>query len=456
MTHTIIIGGGIAGLTAAWQLAQLNPKADVTLYEATNRLGGIVETVHRQGFTIELGPDSWVTEKPWAAQLAHDLGLGDELIPSNDATRVTWILRHAKLEAMPDGMRLMVPTDLSLLRKPLFSDEAIRSYQSEPSRAEALRASAPNYDESIASFVDRHFGPEVLETIAAPLLSGVFGGDVHTLSVRSVMPQFVHMERTHGSLIAALQQRPPSPNSIFTTLRTGTQTLSDRMGAQLPRTGSASTPRSPPLTQTGQTWTLTVPHPSQPHRDEWDQTTTYDHLILATPAHITTQLLPALTPYLPSESSSAILAVFAFHEHFPLPPGFGFLVPAAEPNPLLAATFVDQKFPHRAPPNARLLRAFFTGDHTQQTDEQLTQTGFEAMQQILGPLPTPAFSILRRWPRSLPQYAVGHHERINALQHLLAADYPTLHLLGNPYRGVGLPDLVRDARALAHHLHQHS
>ena len=450
---TAIIGGGIAGLTAAWQLAQLDITADVTLYEATNRLGGIVETVHHQGFTIELGPDSWVTEKPWAAQLAHDLGLADELTPSNDATRVTWILRHGKLEAMPDGMRLMVPTDLSLLRKPLFSDEAIRSYQSEPSRAEALRASAPDHDESIASFVDRHFGPEVLETIAAPLLSGIFGGDVHTLSVRAVMPQFVHLERTHGSLIAALQQRPPSPNSIFTTLRTGTQTLIDRMVAQLPTHWLRLNTTVDRLTRRNEGW---VPHPSQPHRDEWDQTTTYDHLILATPAHITTQLFPALTPYLPTESSSAILAAFAFREHFPLPPGFGFLVPAAEPNPLLAATFVDQKFPHRAPPNSRLLRAFLTGDHTQQTDEQLTQTAFEAMQQILGPLPTPAFSILRRWPRSLPQYAVGHHDRINALQHLLAADYPTLHLLGNPYRGVGLPDLVRDARALAHHLHQHS
>ena len=424
-----IIGGGLAGLTAAWQLAQLDPTQDVTLFEASNRLGGTLETIRKEGFTIELGPDSWVTEKPWARQLAIDLGLEAELLPSNDATRITWILRHGRLQALPDGMRLMVPTHLALLEgHPLISPGALKAYREEPTRAAALRASAPDQDESIADFVLRHFGPEVLETIAAPLLSGVFGGDVRTLSVRAVMPQFVHMERTHGSLIAAFEDRKPSENTIFTTLRSGTQTIIDRMAAQLP-------PR----------WLrLNTPIHTLPDHDQ---------IILATPAHITAQLVPAFAPYLPQEASSAILASFAFNEHFPLPQGFGFLVPQSEPNSLLAATFVDQKFSHRAPPNSRLLRTFFPGDHSQATDEQLTHQAFESLQQILGPLPTPAFSLLRRWPRSLPQYAVGHHDRIAALLHLQARDYPNIHLLGNAYRGVGLPDLIRDARALAHHLH---
>ncbi len=437
--RTAIIGGGLAGLTAAWQLAQIDPTQDVTLYEASDRLGGIVETVHREGFTIELGPDSWVTEKPWARQLAIDLGLEHELLPSNDATRVTWILRDGKLEAMPDGMRLMVPTDLTALAPPLFSPEAIRSYQSEPARAAELIASAPEHDESIASFVGRHFGPEVLRTIAAPLLSGVFGGNVHTLSARSVMPQFVHLERTHGSLIAALQQRPPGTQSIFTTLRSGVQTLIDRMAAQLPPHWLRLGAPVPSIAQNCSTWNISNEEP-------------LDRLILATPAHTTAHLLAPLAPYLPTESSSAILAAFAFHQHFPLPSGFGFLIPEAETNPLLAATFVDQKFDHRTPPGSRLLRAFFTGSHASQTDEQLTQTAFQALERILGPLPQPAFSLLRRWPRSLPQYAVGHHDRVADLLHLTAREYPTLHLLGNAYRGVGLPDIVRDARALAHHL----
>jgi oxygen-dependent protoporphyrinogen oxidase len=435
--RTAIIGGGLAGLTAAWQLAQLDPTADVTLYEATGRLGGTIETIHHEGFTIELGPDSWITEKPWAEQLARDLGLASELTPSNDATRVTWILRDGKLQAMPDGMRLMVPTDLSLLTPPLFSDEAIRSYQSEPLRADELLRSAPEHDESIAAFVTRHFGPEVLRTIAAPLLSGVFGGDVHTLSVRAVMPQFVHMERTHGSLITALQQRQPAGGAIFTTLRTGTQTLVDRIAAQIPHHWLRFDTPVTALSQNCSTWNISTGE-------------SYDRLILATPAHITAQLVTQLAPWLPTESSSAILAAFTFHEHFPLPGGFGFLVPKAEPNLLLAATFVDQKFPHRTPDNSRLLRAFFTGNHDALSDEELTDKAFAALQQVLGPLPRPAFTILRRWPRSLPQYAVGHHDRVAALLQRLP---PGLHVLGNAYRGVGLPDLIRDARALAHHLH---
>lgn len=448
--RTAIVGGGLAGLTATWQLARLDPTADVTLYEASNRLGGTIETIHRDGFTIESGPDSWVTEKPWAHQLAVDLGLESELILSNDATRITWILRHGRLESLPDGMRLMVPTDLALLEgHPLISEAALESYRSEPARAESLKSQVPDHDESIATFVLRHFGPEVLETIAAPLLSGVFGGDVHILSVRAVMPQFVHMERTHGSLILALQQRPPAEKSIFTTLRSGTQTLIDKMTSQIPAHWLRLNIPITSITPRQHGW---VPHSSQPYRDEWDR---FDHIILATPAHITTNLIPQFAPYLPQESSSAILAAFAFHQHFPLPQGFGFLVPSSEPNPLLAATFVDQKFPGRVPPDARLLRAFFTGNHDHETDAELTGIAFEALEKILGPLPVPDFSILRRWPRSLPQYAVGHHERIADLLHLLARDYPNVHLLGNAYRGVGLPDLIRDARALAHHLHTH-
>ena len=433
---TVIIGGGLAGLTAAWQLAQLDPAADVTLYESTNRLGGTIQTIHKDGFTIELGPDSWVTEKPWARQLAIDLGLEHELTESNDATRVTWVLRHGELQALPDGMRLMVPTDLALLENhPLISPAALASYQAEPTRAEALKAAAPNHDESIATFVLRHFGPEVLETIAAPLLSGVFGGDVHALSVRAVMPQFVHMERTHGSLILALQHRPPSQKTIFTTLRTGTQTLIDKMASQIPPHWLHLNSR---ITECS-TW----------------NNSSSARIIVATPAHVTAQLFPHFAPHLPQESSSAVLTAFAFTDPVLLPQGFGFLVPTAEPNPLLAATFVDHKFPHRVPQGARLLRTFFTGDHTQQSDEELTDLAFQSLQTILGPLPTPAFSITRRWPRSLPQYSVGHHDRIAELLHLLARDYPNVHLLGNAYRGVGLPDLIRDARALAHHLHTH-
>jgi len=177
-----VIGGGIAGVSAAYELARSG--AEFTLYEASGRLGGIVETVRRDGFVVECGPDSWVTEKPWARELAVELGLEDEIIPSNDHLRRTYIVRGRELVAMPDGMRMMVPTKWEpLLNSPLFSEEAKQAYLREPKRAEELKAAVPEADESVASFVRRHFGDEVTDTVGAPLLAGVFGGDVDQLSV---------------------------------------------------------------------------------------------------------------------------------------------------------------------------------------------------------------------------------------------------------------------------------
>ncbi len=233
--HTAILGGGLAGVTTAWELHRLG--LTFTLYEASPRLGGTVRTVRRDGFVIELGPDGWVSEKPWAAELARELGLGGELDGSLDEGRVTHIVSDGKLLAMPDGMRMMVPTDLAALEgSPLFSAEAKAAYAAEPGRAEELRRSAPAEDESIANFVLRHFGNEVLWQVAAPLLAGVFGGSVWELSVRAVMPQFVAMEREYGSLILALQRqaRKAAGSTIFTTMRGGLEGLIEGMVADLP------------------------------------------------------------------------------------------------------------------------------------------------------------------------------------------------------------------------------
>jgi oxygen-dependent protoporphyrinogen oxidase len=446
-----ILGGGIAGLTAAWQLAKLgNPH--FTLFEATGRLGGTVHTVRHRGFLLELGPDGWVTEKPWARELAEDLGLGDEIIASNDAERVTYLVLNGKLVAIPAGMRMMVPTDLAALEgSPLFSAQAKRAYAAEPARASQLRAAAPNHDESIATFVSRHFGPEVLAKVAAPLLSGVFGGDVRQLSVRAVMPQFVKMEREHGSLIAALQQArakagnsPPRP--IFTSLRGGVGTLVDRMAAQLPAgTLRLRTPVTG-LARQGKRWLV--------HTATGPQA--FDKVLVALPAHAARHLLrPISGPaanLLRLQASSAILVAFAFDQNFPLPRGFGFLVPAAERSRLLAATFVDQKFPHRAPEGKRILRAFFGGPTAPgiqtQPDTAIAALALTELEPILGELPTPKLALIQRWPQSLPQYQVGHPERITELEQTVAG-LPGLRLIGNTYHGVGLPDVIREARAAA-------
>jgi len=504
MRRIAIVGGGIAGLTAAYELATLarqGAPVEAVLFESSNRFGGLIETVREGGFTVECGPDAWVTAKPWARSLALELGLEAELIPSNDAARKTWIFLSTpenptgRLVAMPGGMNMMVPSSRETLaaldRSPLFTAAAIAAYRAEPARAAELLAAIPAADESIASFTLRHFGPEVLDRVAAPLLSGVFGGDVRTLSVRAVMPAFVQMEREHGSLIAALAAAAGRHTpAIFTTLRTGLGTLVDRLVAAIPptwlRLNTAVTALQPPpgsqLIDHGPhlaekmashaRWTVSTSTTAKRLASE-----SFDAVLLATPLPATRRLLAPIGPadLLPGESSSAVLVAFCFPDavRVPLPPGFGFLVPPAThadaapldselPVPLLlACTFADQKFPHRVPPNGRLIRAFFGGAAadrlTRCNNDEIAAIARLELARILnsgapisGPTPTPlpaaVLTVVRRWPASLPQYAVGHLDRVAELETRLRR-LPGLTLLGNALHGVGLPDIIRAARA---------
>ncbi len=502
-----IVGGGIAGLSAAHELAVLarqGANIEVTLFEASSRLGGIVETVREEGFTIECGPDAWVTEKPWARALAEELGLGDQIIRSNDATRKTYVLLNGgddhrndtataktrtRLVAMPDRMRMMVPAGLAALAaleasRPddkddqddkddkdgpsLFSPKAVAAFRAEVVRADWLRSAAPEQDESVASFILRHFGHEVLEKIGAPLLSGVFGGDVARLSVRAVMAPFVAMEREYGSLILALEAKSAtraegaSEPSVFTTLRTGLGTLIDCMVEALATSSAATVRLEAPVTAIARGdsgWRL----------ETASGDAGFDRLLLAAPVDVAQGMLARIDPdaaaLMQMEASSAVVVAFGFAgaaaESLELPPGFGFLVPPrtkgqsgteTPDNSLLAATFVDQKFPGRVPAGGRLIRAFFGGETADRllacTDEAIADLARRELSAILGPLPAAAVTVVRRWPRALPQYAVGHLERMAILDGRVQA-LGNLWLLGNGYRGVGLPDLVRDARAAA-------
>jgi oxygen-dependent protoporphyrinogen oxidase len=394
---------------------------------------------------------------------------------------------------------MMVPTNLAALDgSPLFTPAAIAAYRAEPARAAQLLASIPTDDESVADFTLRHFGREVLDRVAAPLLSGVFGGDVRTLSARATLPAFVQMERTHGSLIAALSRTSnfePRTSSIFTTLRSGLGTLTDRLVAAIPphwlrlhttvtsiESRSQLTPHSSRLEPELPLWTAHTSTTGKHHASE-----TFDAIFLATPLDVTRKLLAPLdtgaAQLLPTESSSAVLVAFAYTDatRVPLPPGFGFLVPpgsdaesgaphlasemwvSPKPSLLLACTFADQKFPHRVPPNGRLIRAFFGGAGADRiarcNNDEIAAIARLELAHILnagapvsGPPPTPAppavLTVVRRWPNSLPQYAVGHPARVAELESRLAV-FPGLTLLGNALHGVGLPDLIRAARTAA-------
>lgn len=455
MKRVAIIGGGLSGLSAAYELAR-SRRAEFTLFEASARLGGIVETVRRDGFVIECGPDSWVSEKPWARELAVELGLESELLPSNDEQRRTYLLREGRLVPMPDGMKMMVPADLGAINSsPLFSTEAREAYQREPERAEELKRSAikENEDESVADFVRGHFGEEVVRTVAAPLLSGIFGGDIETLSARAVMPGFVRMEREHGSLIAALQsQKGKGGQAVFTTLRSGLDTLIERMGAALPKGAVRFSDQVIGLRRSERGWRVRTV----------DAEEEFDSAIVASPAHVTRRLLRGVdekfSDLLAMEFTSAIVVALAFlpeqARKMQIPEGFGYLVPreAGADSQLLACTFMDQKFAGRAPEGGVLLRAFFGGEAAEKLlgvdDKALSELALRRLSEALGPLLQPHLAIVRRWPASLPQYAVGHLARMARLDALVAKN-SGLHLAGNAYYGVGLPDMVRMGREAA-------
>jgi oxygen-dependent protoporphyrinogen oxidase len=285
-----IVGGGLAGVCAAYELARLakaGAQLDVTLYEAGPRLGGLLETHREDGFVIECGADSWVTEKPWAREFAIELGLEGELIGSNDTWRRTYLLRDRRLEAMPDGMRMMVPVAWApLLASPLFSTEAKLAYLREPRRAEELKVAAfgLEQDESVRDFVARHFGEEIADNIAAPLLSGVFGGDIRNLSAQAVMPVFVRLAKEQGSLVLGLQQRAHAAKvqaATFTSLRNGLQTLPEKMTAAIPPEWVRLNTPVTSLHRNGESWRVFS-------RESYAD---FDAVIVAAPAKVAGRLL---------------------------------------------------------------------------------------------------------------------------------------------------------------------
>ncbi|HEX6497007.1 MAG TPA: protoporphyrinogen oxidase, partial [Acidobacteriaceae bacterium] len=418
-------------------------------------------------FVIECGPDSWVTEKPWAEELVHELGLTHELISSNDHQRCTYIAREGSLTPLPDAMYMMVPRHLdAVIPSPLFTDAAKHAYAAEPSRAAELRENALLHrgidaDESVSAFVRRHFGDEVVETVARPLLAGVFGGDIEKLSARALLGPFVTMEAHDGSLIAALQRRSrQSKAPVFTTLASGLGTLTDRIFETL---SAGSVRLSTPvlaLDQSGAGWTL--------------ETATgyerFDRVLLATPLDTTRQLLGSLplpeaqqaAGLLPPNATSGLVVALGYGAHTrsapSVPKGFGILVAAsaATSHSLLACTFLDQKFQHRAPEGATLLRAFFASSAADElshySDIEIAGIARDQLTAFLGPIPEHAdVTIVRRWPRSLPQYEIGHIARIAQFERSTSKLHG-LVVAGNALRGVGLPDLVRDATQAAHAL----
>jgi oxygen-dependent protoporphyrinogen oxidase len=439
MTRIAIVGGGISGLSAAYYLAKSG--AEVALLEASERLGGVIRSLRLGEFLVECGPDSFVSAKPWAAELARELGLGQALLGSNDHLRKTHILVNGRLVEMPAGLQLMVPTDpWALLTTPLFSWSAKLRMA-----AEFLFPPEPlpeGKDESVAEFTRRHFGQEAVDRLADPLLGGVFGGDSSAMSARAVLGHLVALEKSHRSLAHGLRAlKRPSGGAIFTTFRDGMQQLIDALAAALPAGAVRLRCEARAVTRGSQGWTVRT-----------DREEPFDHVVLALPTHRAAGLVWDLDPALAAQLNkirynSSCTVALADVPLAGLPDGFGFLVPRAEGRQVLACTYVHNKFSGRTPPGRGLLRVFLTRGFDR-SDSDVVESVGEELRAILGVRLDPKATSVSRWPQAMAQYEVGHLERVAQIE-ALAARHPGLHLIGNALHGIGIPDCVREARAVA-------
>jgi oxygen-dependent protoporphyrinogen oxidase len=441
-----VVGGGAAGLAAAYELNQQH--VSFILLDAAPRLGGVIRTEHINGFTLDAGPDSLLTQKPAAIQLCEELGLGERLVPTLEP-RTAYVLRD-RLLPIPAASVLGIPTAiLPWVSSPLLSPAAKLRMA-----AEVCIPRGDATQESVGDFFRRRFGRAAVEYVAEPLLAGIHAGDVDRLSMRSLFPRLVEAERSHGSVIRALRSaraKAPRPKQgIFRSLPNGIEELVTTLVATLPasaiRRGARALDVSGPCPYAVQI----ADGPAVSARA----------VILATPAHATAGLvrglddrLATLCAAIPYRSTATVLLGYPQAAVRRPMPGSGFVVPRAQRNvPLMAGSWVTSKWPGRAPEGQVLLRGFLGGARdpdvlSRPDDELITQT-HATFATLLGIDRRPDLARVYRWERANAQHDVGHIERVSAIEDRLG-QLPGLFVTGAGFRGVGIPDCVADARATA-------
>lgn len=449
--RTAIIGGGITGLAAAYELTLAGREA--VLIDEQPSLGGVIQTEVVEGCVLEGGPDSFLSAKPAGEELARELGLGEDLIGSLDQQRVTYVVRKGRLVPLPDGLLMMVPTKvLPLAASPLLGWGTKLRMGLEILR----RPTPPQPDRSVAAFIEDHYSREAVDYLAEPLLAGVYGGSADRLSVESVLARFVELERRYGSLTRgvlaarrAARARGAESAPLFRTLKNGLAQLTAELERRIRPHCRVVQARAHFIERAGSRWTIHLG--GEPLEAE--------NVILACPAWAAGALLRTADPLLAAEleaipyTSSVTLALgYRREDCGPIPPGFGFLVPARERRTLVACTFVGAKFPYRVPDTHVVLRCFLGGSGgeavLEQNDDDLIRAVRAELKQLLGWDVEPRFTRLRRWRRAMAQYEVGHARRIAAIREM-AARHPGLQLAGNAYDGIGVPDCIRTGRAAA-------
>lgn len=480
-----VIGGGITGLSAAFYLQNLAPEFDFVLFEASNRLGGVIQTVREEDSLIELGADNFATLIPDALQLSRDIGLESTLIHPNAEHRFAQIVARGRVHPIPNGFSLMQPTQpWAVLQSPVLSWPGRLRLLKEyfvPARREAS-------DESLEAFATRRLGKEAYERLVEPIIGGIFTAQGSTLSMQAALPQFVEMEAKHGGLIrAALAKRNEKSAATqsakqasgarydqFVTHPNGMSAwiaaVADKLPAEKIRLGSRVVALAPTpnhlfegkAASSGQTpthrWIVTTGKSTISGPDIIEETL-FDAVIVTTPADPAANLLRPIHSVIADQlqqipyADSAVIAMLVDRAEIdPKLFCFGIVVPQVEKLDTLAVSFTSEKYPGRTAHDKVLLRVFMGGavrpDLMQESDERLFERGWNDVQRLLKLTKPPSRYRVVRWNQAMPQYLVGHLDRLAIIEKELRST-PTLALAGNGYRGVGIPQCVRSARQAA-------
>ena len=470
-----VVGGGIAGLAAAHRLNEIAPEAEATLFEASDRLGGVLRTEAADGFLLEHSADSFITSNPAAVELCRRIGF-DELIPTNDRLpgeskpnprlRSAFVVRRGRLIRVPEGFMLLQPRRLwPLLTSPLLSPlgklRLLAEYFVPRRRDEG--------DESLASFARRRLGREVYERLVQPLVGGIYTADAEKLSLAATLPRFIDLERKHGSLVrAAMLERQDANGAsgarygLFVAPRAGMGSLVAALAARLPAACvRLSTPVESLVCRPDGRWQVTARPSAAGIHPEGSSLTddVYDAVILALPAQRSARLLMDVDPTLSAglaeieyaDSALALVGVRRERVRHPLD-GFGVVAPEIENRRILACSFASVKFPGRAPEGSLLLRVFLGGarraEQVDLPDDELRRIVLSELGALIGLSGEPELFRIVRWRGAMAQYHLGHLQRVERIEARIA-ELVGLELAGNALRGVGVPDCIRSGEQAA-------
>ena len=452
----IIIGGGIAGLTSAFYLQKAiqeeNLPIELKLIEASHRLGGKMQTVIRDGFTIERGPDSFLARKLSISRLAKEVGMEDQLV--HNSTGKSYVLVNEKLHSMPGGSIMGIPTEVGpFLTTGLFSIPG-------KLRAAAdfiLPRSESGKDQSLGEFFRRRLGDEVVENLIEPLLSGIYAGDIDQLSLMSTFPQFYEVEQKYRSLIIGMKKSTPSQpktpvnkekaKGAFLTFKTGLQSFAEAIEAKIDPKTILKGHRVDKITKHGSKYDVYLNN---------GETLVADSIIAATPHKITQSMFADyhfFDPFKSVPSTSVATVALAFPEEAVKNDidGTGFVVSRNSDYSITACTWTHKKWAHSTPKGKVLLRCYVgrAGEETivDLSDDRIIKIVLDDLKKTMDITMNPDFSIISRWQNSMPQYTVGHKQRLTDILAHMNAELPGVFLAGASYGGVGLPDCIDQGEA---------